>query len=141
MPSLKAWRASPSLFVFLGKLAGAAKEMAMGYRRCVGEEVDAYLFSCEQLPAGRMVQRVGVRVGAGGGAHPARCHGRVAAVSCGAFRSGAVIWADIKLGANWAFVLLMGVSGIIAGTAFMYVFVFALLWRFSFSLAKQSNAP
>jgi putative peptidoglycan lipid II flippase len=33
-----------ALFVFLGKLAGAAKEMAVAYRYGVGEEVDAYLF-------------------------------------------------------------------------------------------------
>lgn len=33
-----------SLFVFLGKLTGAAKEMALAYRYGVGEEVDAYLF-------------------------------------------------------------------------------------------------
>lgn len=32
------------LFVFLGKLAGAAKEMAIAYRYGVSEEVDAYLF-------------------------------------------------------------------------------------------------
>lgn len=33
-----------ALFVFLGKLAGAAKEMAIAYRYGVSEEVDAYLF-------------------------------------------------------------------------------------------------
>ncbi len=33
-----------ALFVFLGKLAGAAREMAVAYRYGVGEEVDAYLF-------------------------------------------------------------------------------------------------
>ncbi len=33
-----------ALFVFLGKLIGAAKEMAVAYRYGVGEEVDAYLF-------------------------------------------------------------------------------------------------
>ena len=33
-----------ALFVFLGRLAGAAKEMAVAYRYGVGEEVDAYLF-------------------------------------------------------------------------------------------------
>ena len=33
-----------ALFVFLGKLTGAAKEMAVAYRYGVGEEVDAYLF-------------------------------------------------------------------------------------------------
>lgn len=32
------------LFVFLGKLAGAAKEMAIAYRYGVSEDVDAYLF-------------------------------------------------------------------------------------------------
>jgi putative peptidoglycan lipid II flippase len=32
------------LFVFLGKLAGAAKEMAIAYRYGLSEEVDAYLF-------------------------------------------------------------------------------------------------
>lgn len=32
------------LFVFLGKLAGAAKEMVVAYRYGVSEEVDAYLF-------------------------------------------------------------------------------------------------
>lgn len=32
------------LFVFLGKLAGAAKEMAVAYRYGVSDEVDAYLF-------------------------------------------------------------------------------------------------
>ncbi|MGD0961200.1 MAG: hypothetical protein ABSB19_15445, partial [Methylomonas sp.] len=31
-------------FVFLGKLAGAAKEMAIAYRYGVSEKVDAYLF-------------------------------------------------------------------------------------------------
>ena len=46
-----------------------------------------------------------------------------------------------KLGANWAFVPLLGVSGIIAGTAFMYMVGFALLWWFSFSFTKQRNAP
>ena len=46
-----------------------------------------------------------------------------------------------KLGANWAFVPLLGVSGIIAGTAFMYMVSFALLWWFSFFLAKQRNSP
>jgi putative peptidoglycan lipid II flippase len=33
-----------ALFVFLGKLAGAAKEMAVAWRYGVSEEVDAYLF-------------------------------------------------------------------------------------------------
>ena len=33
-----------ALFVFLGKLTGAAKEMAVAYRYGVGEEVDAYIF-------------------------------------------------------------------------------------------------
>lgn len=33
-----------ALFVFLGKIAGAAKEMAVAYRYGVSEEVDAYLF-------------------------------------------------------------------------------------------------
>ena len=33
-----------ALFVFFGKLAGAAKEMAVAYRYGVGAEVDAYLF-------------------------------------------------------------------------------------------------
>ena len=33
-----------ALFVFLGKLAGAAKEMAIAYRFGISEEVDAYLF-------------------------------------------------------------------------------------------------
>ena len=33
-----------ALFAFLGKLAGAAKEMAIAYRYGLGEEVDAYLF-------------------------------------------------------------------------------------------------
>lgn len=33
-----------ALFVFLGKLAGAAKEMAIAYRYGVSAEVDAYLF-------------------------------------------------------------------------------------------------
>jgi putative peptidoglycan lipid II flippase len=33
-----------ALFVFLGKLAGAAKEMVIAYRYGVSEEVDAYLF-------------------------------------------------------------------------------------------------
>ncbi len=33
-----------SLFVFLGKLAGAAKEMVIAYRYGVSNEVDAYLF-------------------------------------------------------------------------------------------------
>jgi len=32
------------LFVFLGKLAGAAKEMAIAYRYGISEDVDAYLF-------------------------------------------------------------------------------------------------
>jgi putative peptidoglycan lipid II flippase len=32
------------LFVFLGKLAGAAKEMAIAYRYGISEELDAYLF-------------------------------------------------------------------------------------------------
>jgi putative peptidoglycan lipid II flippase len=44
-----------------------------------------------------------------------------------------------KLGANWAFVPLLGVSGIVAGTAFMYIVSFALLSWFSFSLAKQRS--
>jgi O-antigen/teichoic acid export membrane protein len=44
-----------------------------------------------------------------------------------------------KLGANWAFVPLLGVSGIIAGTAFMYMVSFSLLWWFSFFLPKQRN--
>jgi peptidoglycan biosynthesis protein MviN/MurJ (putative lipid II flippase) len=44
-----------------------------------------------------------------------------------------------KLGANLAFVPLLGVSGIIAGTAFMYMVGFALLWWFSFFLAKRRN--
>jgi peptidoglycan biosynthesis protein MviN/MurJ (putative lipid II flippase) len=33
-----------ALFVFIGKLAGAAKEMAIAYRYGISEEVDAYLF-------------------------------------------------------------------------------------------------
>ena len=33
-----------SLFVFVGKLAGAAKEMAIAYRYGLSQEVDAYLF-------------------------------------------------------------------------------------------------
>lgn len=33
-----------TLFVFVGKLAGAAKEMAVAWRYGVGQEVDAYLF-------------------------------------------------------------------------------------------------
>lgn len=33
-----------ALFVFLGKIAGAAKEMAIAYRYGVSEQVDAYLF-------------------------------------------------------------------------------------------------
>ena len=33
------------LFVFLGKLAGAAKEMAMAWRYGISEEVDAYVFA------------------------------------------------------------------------------------------------
>jgi peptidoglycan biosynthesis protein MviN/MurJ (putative lipid II flippase) len=33
-----------ALFVFVGKLAGAAKEMAVAYRYGLGPEVDAYLF-------------------------------------------------------------------------------------------------
>ncbi len=33
-----------ALFVFLGKLVGAAKEMAIAYRYGVNEQVDAYLF-------------------------------------------------------------------------------------------------
>lgn len=33
-----------SLFVFVGKLAGAAKEIAIAYRYGVSAEVDAYLF-------------------------------------------------------------------------------------------------
>ena len=45
-----------------------------------------------------------------------------------------------KLGANWALVPLMGVSGIIAGTAFMYMVSFALLWWFSVSFTKKRNA-
>jgi len=45
-----------------------------------------------------------------------------------------------KLGANWALVPLMGVSGIIAATAFMYMVSFALLWWFSVSFTKQRNA-
>lgn len=36
--------ASVALFVFLGKLAGAAKEMAVAWRYGVSQEVDAYLF-------------------------------------------------------------------------------------------------
>jgi putative peptidoglycan lipid II flippase len=47
----------------------------------------------------------------------------------------------VKLGANWVLVPLMGVSGIIAGTAFMYMVAFALLWWFSFFLAKQRSSP
>ena len=33
-----------ALFVFLGKLAGAAKEMVIAYRYGISDEVDAYLF-------------------------------------------------------------------------------------------------
>ena len=33
-----------ALFVFLGKLAGAAKEMTIAYRYGVSDQVDAYLF-------------------------------------------------------------------------------------------------
>ena len=33
-----------AIFVFLGKLAGAAKEMAIAYRYGVSNEIDAYLF-------------------------------------------------------------------------------------------------
>jgi putative peptidoglycan lipid II flippase len=43
-----------TLFVFLGKLAGAAKEMAIAYRYGVSAEVDAYLFvfNLVSLPVG-----------------------------------------------------------------------------------------
>jgi putative peptidoglycan lipid II flippase len=41
-----------------------------------------------------------------------------------------------KFGANWVLVPLLGVSGVIAGTAFMYMVSFALLWWFSFSFTK-----
>ena len=41
----------------------------------------------------------------------------------------------------WCWVPIMGVSGIIAGTAFMHMVGFALLWWFSFSFTKQRKAP
>jgi putative peptidoglycan lipid II flippase len=52
---------------------------------------------------------------------------------------GASVNLIMKLRANCALVPLLGVSGIIAGTAFMYMVGFALLSRFSFSLAKQRS--
>lgn len=38
-----------SLFVFLGKLAGAAKEMTIAWRYGVSEKVDAYVFICNVI--------------------------------------------------------------------------------------------
>ena len=46
-----------------------------------------------------------------------------------------------KVGANSALVPIMGVSGIIAATAFMYMVCFALLWWFAVSFTKPRNAP
>lgn len=42
--AIAAGMASVVLFVFIGKLAGAAKEMVVAFRYGVSEEVDAYLF-------------------------------------------------------------------------------------------------
>ena len=54
---------------------------------------------------------------------------------------GASVNLITKLGANWVFVPLLGVSGIVAATAFMLMVSFVLLWWFSVSFTKQRKAP
>jgi putative peptidoglycan lipid II flippase len=53
---------------------------------------------------------------------------------------GASVNVLAKLGANLALVPIMGVSGIIAATAFMYMVSFILLWWFSVSFTKKRSA-
>lgn len=45
----------------------------------------------------------------------------------------------VKLGANWALIPLMGVSGIMGGTVLMYMVSFALLWWFSFRFKRTGG--
>lgn len=53
---------------------------------------------------------------------------------------GASVNLSMNFGANWALVPVLGVSGIVAGMAFMHMVGFALLWWFSVSFTKQRNA-
>jgi peptidoglycan biosynthesis protein MviN/MurJ (putative lipid II flippase) len=50
---------------------------------------------------------------------------------------GAGVNLFVKIGANWAFVPLMGVNGIIVATAIMYMGSFALLCWFATVFTKQ----
>jgi peptidoglycan biosynthesis protein MviN/MurJ (putative lipid II flippase) len=52
---------------------------------------------------------------------------------------GAGVNLFVKMGANWAFVPLMGVNGILAATAIMYIGSFALLYWFATVFMKQQN--